>query len=81
MDESGWPISPRAALEYRRRWALVNRRLAEELRATPMETKLLQLAALMASAREAGWSPSLEAEDEAVRERWMALRRAMLDKA
>ena len=81
MDEKGRSISPRAALEYRRRWALVNRRLTEELRATSMETKLRQLAALMASAGEMGWSRSLAAEDEAVRERWMALRRAQLGKA
>ncbi len=60
---------------------LVQRRLTEELRATSMETKLLQLAALMASAREMGWSVSLEAEDNATRDRWMALKRTKLGKA
>lgn len=59
----------------------MQRRLTEELRTTSMETKLLQLAALMASAREMEWSLSLEAEDNAVRERWMALKRTKLGKA
>ena len=43
-----------------------------------METKLRQLADLMQSARELGWSQSLDEEDDAVRARWMALRRADL---
>ena len=46
-----------------------------------METKLRQLAGLMQSAREMGWSQSLDEEDDAVRARWMALRRAKLGKA
>ena len=46
-----------------------------------METKLRQLANLMQSAQEMGWSQSLDDEDYAVRARWMALRRAMLGKA
>lgn len=59
---------------------MVHRRLTEELRTTSIETKLLQLAGLMASAREMGWARSLDSEDDAVRERWMALRRAQLGK-
>ena len=46
-----------------------------------MEAKLHHLAVLMASAREVEWSRPLDAEDDAVRERWMALRRAKLGKA
>ena len=45
-----------------------------------METKLRQLASLMQSAREMGWSQSLDEEDDAVRARWIALRRATLGK-
>ena len=75
------PISPQAAARYRERWAIARERLNEELRATSMETKLRQLANLMQSAREMGWSQSLDDEDDAVRARWMALRRAMLGKA
>ena len=43
-----------------------------------METKLRQLANLMQSAHEMGWSQSLDDEDDAVRAKWMALRRAIL---
>ena len=46
-----------------------------------METKLRQLASLMQSAREMGWSRPLDEEDDAVRAKWMALRRAKLGKA
>ena len=45
-----------------------------------MEIKLGRLATLMESARAMGWSQSLGAEDETVRARWMALRRAELGK-
>ena len=72
------PISPEAAAGYMERWALVERWLVRERRATSMETKLHQLAALMTSASEMGWSGALDEEDEAVRERWMAVRRAVL---
>ena len=75
------PISPLAAARYQERWAIARKRLNEELRATSMETKLRQLANLMRSAREMGWSQSLDEEDDAVRGRWMALRRARLGKA
>ena len=75
------PISPQAAARYQERWAIVRERLDEELRATTMETKLRQLADLMQSAREMGWSQSLDEEDDAVRARWMALRRAKLGKS
>ena len=43
-----------------------------------METKLYRLAALMESAREMGWSRSLDDEDDEARTRWTALRRAWL---
>ena len=73
-------ISPEDAARYQERWAIARARLSEELRATSMETKLRQLASLMQSAREMGWSWSLDEEDDAVRARWMALRRATLGK-
>ena len=78
MAATRQPISPQAATRYRERWAIARERLDEELRATSMETKLRQLADLMQSARELGWSQSLDEEDDAVRARWMALRRADL---
>ena len=77
MDANRRPISPQAAAGYMRRWSIVRRRFIEEQRATSMETRLRRLAGLMASAREMGWSGAVDAEDEAVRKRWAALRRAM----
>jgi hypothetical protein len=58
------------------RWKLVNQREQVELRQTTSATKLRQLAALMASADSLGFAESLAAEDEAARQRWLALRRA-----
>ena len=81
MVASRQPISPQAAARYRERWAIARKRLNEELRATSMEAKLRQLVNLMQSAREMGWSRSLDEEDDAVRARWMALRRARLGNA
>ena len=75
------PISPQAAARYRERWEIARKRLNEELRATSMEAKSRQLVNLMQSADEMGWSQSLDEEDDAVRARWMALRRAKLGKA
>ena len=76
MAENRRPISPEAAAGYMDRWAAGERRLIRERRATPMETRLRQLAALMASASEMGWSGALDAEDDAVQARWMAARRS-----
>ena len=42
-----------------------------------METKLQQLAALMASRHVFGPEPDREAETRVVRERWVRLRRAL----
>lgn len=81
MVTSRQPVSPQGAARYRERWAAARERLDEELRATSMETKLHQLATLMQSAREMGWSQSLDDEDDMVRARWMALRRAKLGRA
>ena len=44
------------ARKFRARWQLVNDAEQAELRATPMEQKLVQLAALMASADAMGWT-------------------------
>ena len=80
MIENRQSISPEDAAAYLQRWAVAGRRLRQELRDTSMETKLHRLAALMASAAQMGWSGSRDEEDEVVRERWMALRRAELGK-
>jgi len=50
---------------------------ARELTRTSMETKLKQLAALMASRHVFGPEPDREAQVQVVRERWARLRRAL----
>jgi hypothetical protein len=70
-------ITPEEALAYFRRWELVRDAEARELRDTSMETKLQQLASLMASRHVFGPQPDREAEIEVVRERWARLRRAL----
>lgn len=74
MAENRRPISPEAVAGYVDRWVAAERLLICERRANPVETRLRQLAALMASASEMGWSEALGAEDDAVRARWMAAR-------
>jgi len=70
-------ITPAEALAYFRRWELVRDAEARELTRTSMETKLKQLAALMASRHVFGPEPDREAQVQVVRERWARLRRAL----
>jgi hypothetical protein len=70
-------VTPEEARAYFKRWELVRDIEARELRRTPMETKLQQLAALMASRQVFGPEPDREAEIRVVRERWARLRRAL----
>jgi hypothetical protein len=67
-------LSRQEAQAFRRRWALVNAAERAELRATPLDRKLQQLAALMASVQPLGWTNALTAEDAEVRARWNRLR-------
>lgn len=69
-------LNPTEARAFRARWALVNAAEREELQATPPAVKLRQLAALMASVAQLGWTEALAAEEAEVRERWNRLRRA-----
>jgi hypothetical protein len=69
-------ITRSAALNYRRRWRLVNTAEKKELRSTPIVEKLRQLAVLMASAKELGWTEPPELETREVRARWARLREA-----
>ncbi len=63
-------------LEFKRRWALVNAAEIQELRSTPLGQKALQTAALMDSARSLGWMDLNDPQEEEVRDRWNALRKA-----
>ena len=70
-------VTPEEAVAYFRRWEMVRDAEVRELRRTPMETKLQQLASLMASRHIFGPEPDREAETRVVRERWARLRRAL----
>jgi hypothetical protein len=70
-------VTPEEAVAYFRRWEMVRDAEVRELRRTPMETKLQQLASLMASRHVFGPEPDREAETRVVRERWARLRRAL----
>jgi hypothetical protein len=70
-------LTPEQAQAYLNRWNLVREVEATELRRTPIETKLRQLAALMESRDLFGPEPDRENQIREVRERWARLRRAL----
>jgi len=72
-------ITSAAAKAFRERWKAVNAAEREELLETPIMRKLLQLAALMASAEKMGWTETLAAEEAEVRDRWRRLRKVLGD--
>ena len=63
------------AQAFKRRWEAVNAAEREELASTPVIQKFRQLAALLASAGHLGWTKTLAAQEDLVRERWARLRR------
>ena len=69
-------ITPDEAHRYQQRWALANSVEIAELRRTSAETKLQQLASLMASRELFAEDPNRERDVDEVRERWRQLRRA-----
>jgi len=72
----GTPLTKEQATAFKRRWELLRPREIAELRATPIEVKLRQLAALMASVRDLGWDERLAEGEAAVWRRWKRLRDA-----
>ena len=66
-------LSQEEAQAFQRRWQAVNAAEKNELASTPAADKFRQVAALLASAGTLGWTRA-QAE-EAVRERWVRLRK------
>jgi len=66
-------MTPAQAAAFRQRWALVNAREQQELRAAPLEVKFAQLVSMFQSARGLGWATTDEGEVQRVRERWLRL--------
>jgi hypothetical protein len=67
-------ITPDEAHAYADRWAVMEAFELEELRRTTIETKLLQLTALMSSRDLFAHDPEREKGVLEVRERWIRLR-------
>jgi putative transcriptional regulator len=68
-------LTKQEARAFKQRWAAVNAAEREDLATTPVAQKFRQLEALIASARQLGWTePPTEDEGE-VWERWARLRR------
>ncbi len=69
------PLTPQEAQAFKRRWEAVNGAERTELGSTPVVQKFRQIAALMASGAQLGWTEALGAEEDLVRRRWARLRR------
>jgi hypothetical protein len=67
-------ITAEEARAYTERWAAIEAFQLEELRRTPMETKLLQLVALMASRDLFAYDAERDKGVLEVRKRWAQLR-------
>ena len=70
-------ITSAEARAYFQRWELVKQIELSELRRTSMDTKLQQLAALMASRGLFGIDPERETGMQLVRDRWARLWQAL----
>lgn len=76
-DRRMTPITLAQARAYLKRWAAVNEFEIAELRRTPMELKLRQLSALMASRHLFAPDPTREKGVRQVRKHWAKLRKAL----
>jgi len=70
-------MTPEQARAYCQRWKLVREVEIATLRSTTMETKLRQLAALMASKHLFRADPVRDQEVSEVRDRWARLRQGL----
>jgi len=77
VNELWLTLPPDQARSYFSRWDLVREVEATELQRTSMETKLRQLAALMASRHLFAPDPDRETQICELRERWARLRKAL----
>ena len=63
------------AIEYKRRWQAVHEAEIDEIRQTPLTTKLRQLSLLVGSGNLFPAQPDRAAQDAEVRDRWNRIRR------
>jgi len=76
MPDQPTQMTKEDACAYRERYRLVNEYEIEELQRTSMDEKLRQLSSMMTMSRDLGWTDKLAEDEEAVRERWIKLRKA-----
>jgi hypothetical protein len=69
-------LTKAGAAAFKTRWVAVNKAERKELRATAMSRKFWQLAALMTSVNQLGWTDPLAQGTSEVRTRWNRLRKA-----
>jgi hypothetical protein len=69
-------ISPQQARDYLARWRLVEKAQTEEWRMASLETRVQQLAVLMASRSLFGNDPDRERQVGEIRDRWARIRLA-----
>lgn len=62
------------ARDFKDRWRLVNEFIADEIRNTPPETRLLQLRTMFASAHSIRRTSEATAEEDEIRNRWQLLK-------
>ncbi len=67
-------ITKEQAVAFRKRWTMVNDAEIAELLQTPMDKKLQQTAALMASVQAMGWDNTISSDEAEVWSRWQQLR-------
>ena len=65
------------AQAFQQRWQAVQAAEDEELASRPVAEKFRQLAGLMASAQQLGWTEDLAGKEDEVRQRWARLRRVL----
>ncbi|MGH8549799.1 MAG: hypothetical protein ACRERU_14585 [Methylococcales bacterium] len=62
------------AIQFKERWAAVNRFTIEEARRVTLEERMRSLNSLYLSALSFGWDEKLQAEEDSARERWRRLK-------
>jgi transcriptional regulator with XRE-family HTH domain len=68
-------LTEREARAFKQRWEAVNAAERQDLASTPVAQKFRQLEALIASARQLGWTEAPTEDESEVWERWARLRR------
>jgi transcriptional regulator with XRE-family HTH domain len=62
---------------FQKRWQTVKAAEDAELASTPVAEKFHQLAGLLASAQQLGWTKALAAEEDDIRQVWARLRKVL----